>query len=318
MSDDQPKQKYANYTESQLRAELKRQEKDRAKTAGFDNVEDYREWIAINEESIEGCLSGPRDAIFPKDETPPPDKAPHPLSKEIVLTDEQVTLLAAHDWRAEDYLDLEDHELGDDLVNLFRVELKLPKPQKVTESTWRTPIELKPRHRKVIHLAALGKTRAIIAEETGYSPAFIDRLLASHNIKRRIRAKQESLFEGDAKMTMKVLMNKAFGTIEEIIEGDGGEEIKASTRLDASKFVIDHVIGKATQSVDIKHSTLAEFMRRLDERSADPVLPAPAPSQVIDVTSSAPIDTPKDTQSDDPIDDLVASFSVVEVGKRGS
>jgi hypothetical protein len=186
----------------------------------------------------------------------------------------------------------------------------IPKPPNVTHATWLTPINFTRRHQKIVQGAALGHTVERIAEDTGYSVVAVKTYLRSEIFKKKIAKKQESYIEGQMRTSMKILFNKAFSTVDEILDN---KEEKTSVRLDASKFVIDHTLGKAPQSIDMQSSTLAEFMRKLDEMQAS----APA----IPVQNLLPHDPDPNgvLHGDGVVEkeiDIVDSFKEVNVGKR--
>lgn len=249
-------------------------------------------------------------------------------SLESPVTDDMslVQRLAAVDWTLDEYNALSEATITVEEIEVLRCRAKVPRPPNITCATWDQPIELAPRHRVIINMAALGHSNHAIGEKIGMSSDRVGLLLASNTFKRKVALKQAGYLDGSAKAALKLLLGKAFRAVEEIL--DNPDE-KSSVRLEASKFVIDHVVGKASQSVDIKSSTLSEFMRRLDEvpAYAEPT----SPGQVIDAVATAKpilqdakalVDTESKPSSrgsegsDDNIDAIVNSFSPVVVGKR--
>lgn len=160
-----------------------------------------------------------------------------------------------------EYNDFTDEVITDEIITALR-DHKIAKPPHVTVGRWVQPRnELTPRHKMVVHLRAMGKTTPQIAEETGFAESTVRNLLASPLVKQKVVKHQDNLFMNDARMHMKVLMNKSFAVVEEILES---YEEKASVKLEAAKFVIDHVVGKATQTHEVKTNLLAEFITKLD------------------------------------------------------
>ena len=172
-----------------------------------------------------------------------------------------IARLAACDMTLSEYESLTDEEFTDIEHKALR-ENKVPKPPKISDSRWKQPLELTPRHKMVIHLAAMGKNHATISAETGMSQGRVGTFLAAKDIKALVAKKQNNIFENDAKDYMKVLMNKAYAVFEEIL--DPYSDAKPSVRLEAAKYVTDHVIGKSAQIVEHRSSVLSEFLQRLD------------------------------------------------------
>lgn len=150
-----------------------------------------------------------------------------------------------------------DHEI--DLLQKHGIK----RPPNVRVARWNQPRVLTPRHKKIIHLAAMGKTTKQIAEEVGMNSETISTLIHSPLFKQKISKAQDSIFNDNARAYVDVLMNKAFGVIEGILED---HDEKSSIRLEAAKFVIDHKIGKAKQTVEHEGSSLlVQFITKLDD-----------------------------------------------------
>jgi len=98
-----------------------------------------------------------------------------------------------------------------------------------------------------------------------------------------VASKQAGLFENNAKSYMKTLMNKAFGVVEDLLE----TAEKDSVRLEAAKFVIDHVVGKAVSHHEVKGTLLVEVMNKLDSmKNVGPTLLAtPVEPEYVDVAT---------------------------------
>ncbi len=164
----------------------------------------------------------------------------------------------------EEFLGINSENISMEDLRFLR-DNNFPKPPNLIISVWTTPLNdhVTVRQRRAIDLRALGWTYSQISNELGLGEAAVRGMLLAPWAKAKVAHKQNSLFENDAKQYMKTLMNKAYGVIDEIL--DNPEE-KSSVRLEASKFVVDHVIGKAQQTVEHKGSLLVEFMNKLDER----------------------------------------------------
>lgn len=162
-----------------------------------------------------------------------------------------------------EYDEFTDELITDDEIDLMQLH-EIKRPPNVTVARWEQPRVLTHRHKKIIHLAALGKTQPQIAAEVGMHIATVHKLIRAPKFQKAISKKQDNLFENDAKQYMKTLMNKSYATIEGILEDP---EEKSSVKLEAAKYVIDHVIGKATQVVaHTDGSLLNQFLSRLDNQ----------------------------------------------------
>jgi len=172
--------------------------------------------------------------------------------------------LVAAELTVEEYNGFTDESIEDDEISWMKKH-EVKRPPKVSHGRWMQPKELTARHYKMINLAANGSRASEIAEVVGMSLTKTQIFLAAPLVKKKIAARQALIFE-DMTAPMKMLFNRAFGTIEAILED---HDEKSSIKLEAAKYVIDHVIGKATQTV--KHegtSLLGEFMKRLDNERA--------------------------------------------------
>lgn len=178
--------------------------------------------------------------------------------------DELVRRLDLAELTLEEYHGFTDETVTDSEISLMRKH-GIPTPSAVSEGRWVQPIVLSPRHKKIIYLAASGKMPGVIAEEVGMSKVTVLRLLKSPLFKQKIEKKAETLYDAETKSYMKMLMNQAFANIQDILEDP---DAKASVKLEAAKYVIDHNIGKAAQTVEVSSGKLNELIRRLDSERA--------------------------------------------------
>lgn len=195
------------------------------------------------------------------------------------------------------YLDLTDDLCREDLVRDLKFA-GIPKPPLVSDAHWagRAKQHLTPRRKQAIYLAAMGKSLAFIAEELDYNYASLVRFLNEPDISQIVAHKQEMIFQNNAKGRIKSMMSDAYGVVEHILKDP---QEKSSVRLDAAKYVIDHVVGKSTQAIEVKGNLLSQFMSQLD--------------QVIDATNNNVVEENKSE-----MDNLVSQIVKTEfiVGKR--
>jgi hypothetical protein len=196
------------------------------------------------------------------------DKWPsNPTEEDFEWLKKRLEVLGENAMSVEDFLTLTAENASREEVKLLRM-YNFPKPPNMVHSFWNLPMsdELSPRVRKVINLLALGRSPAMVAAEIGMTVDRVYKITALPEVKLKVAHKQQQLFENDAKQYMKTLMNKAYAVIDDIL--DDVDE-KSAIRLEASKFVIDHVVGKANQVVEHKGNLLVEFINKLDAQSRE-------------------------------------------------
>jgi hypothetical protein len=93
---------------------------------------------------------------------------------------------------------------------------------------------------------ARGRPRAKDGSFKGKAPAFIDRALHEQIVRK---------FEEIVRLEMNGHTVKALKVLEKILEDDETDEkgkpiVPASTKLDAAKFLVEHVLGKPKQRVE--------------------------------------------------------------------
>lgn len=93
---------------------------------------------------------------------------------------------------------------------------------------------------------ARGRPRAKDGSFKGKAPAFIDRALHEQIVRK---------FEDIVRMEMNGHTVKALKVLEHILDSEAEDEkgrpiVSASTKLDATKFLIEHILGKPKQRVE--------------------------------------------------------------------
>jgi len=124
---------------------------------------------------------------------------------------------------------------------------------------------LSPRHRRLAQLAAEGSSNADIGRELGYVDSRVSILLRNPHIRAEINRLQERLFEETIQSRLKALADPAISNIEQILK-DRTNRVKVSERLDAAKWVVEKLDGKATQKTDIGENLLSVFIDKLDAK----------------------------------------------------
>lgn len=225
-------------------------------------------------------------------------------NEELALAQE---LLSA---QSDEYALLTDETITDAQINELKA-LGIDKPPQVGWPRWMGPKDVKQRHEWIIHLAAMGKTNRQIAREVGMTDSRISLIINTPAVKQAIQLKIKEYFGEDAKAYIKTLAHKGFEVIEGILVD---QTEKGTTRLDAAKYVVDHTIGKAQQTVTVQGSLLSELMIKLDSGARD-VSTDLLVSELLPSTEIKPVAPPRDA-----MDNFVDSLDLEEVviGKRSS
>lgn len=135
---------------------------------------------------------------------------------------------------------------------------------------------LKPRHRELARLHALGKTNNQICEKLGYSVSRVSILIHTPAIQAEVDRYRNKLFEVDLMSAVKELGTDAVGVVEEMLRS---KSEKLKDRAETAKWLIEKLTGKARQQMDVESHSLAAFMDMLHTMQAQGTALAP-----IDVT----------------------------------
>jgi DNA-binding CsgD family transcriptional regulator len=165
-----------------------------------------------------------------------------------------------------EYQELTDETITPDQITDLK-EIGCESPPLVVTKKWAKRVKeksLTPIQTKIVHLTCLGQTPLAIADQLGVSSNYVYIFLRRDDVKLRVAHKQNLMFSNDAKGYIKTLLNKAYATIDGILENEDGEA-KPSVRLEAAKYVLDHVAGKANQTVQHNITVLTDIMNALDQ-----------------------------------------------------
>lgn len=164
--------------------------------------------------------------------------------------------------------------------------LKYEKPAGITHAQWGAPTEQdsqdNSRHSLVLNLAAAGLSNAQIADEVGYSVSRVGQILLTPENKETVRKMQERFFGQSAADRIKSLVGKALDNVEHILESP---QEKSNLKLDASKYILDHHLGKAMQKMEVKGNLFSSLLEQVEQLQRQGTL-----EQVIDVTPRDEID----------------------------
>lgn len=191
---------------------------------------------------------------------------------------------------------LTDNDLTPELMQELKA-LGMSKPPLVSESKWLVIEDARGIHYHIINLAALGRNFSEIALATGLNINTVRKALARPDIRAVVRAKVEEFYAGDMKKQFSSLFGKSFSAVDDILTSESAKE---NTKLDAAKFVIDHTIGKAQQTIVQKGSLLIDVLSKVEGLK--------------EATNANLLDKPRDSM-DDLIDEVIPATLVI--GKRG-
>lgn len=141
---------------------------------------------------------------------------------------------------------------------------------------------LKPRHKEVARLHALGKTNNQISEILGYCRERVSRLLRDPVIKREVDRYRNKLYEKDLTAALKELGYSGLEVIEQQIKS---EKEPLTHRVNTAKWLLEKITGKPKQEVSVESNTLTNFMeviKQMKEEQADLTMPKEVTGQVLD------------------------------------
>lgn len=126
------------------------------------------------------------------------------------------------------------------------------------------------RHRRLAELLFLGKSGREIAEELGYTEAWVSRLSSNSKVLDEVERLRDKAFEKTVSERLKDLGPQAANVVEEILHD---EKEKAALRADLAKWTLEKLTGKAKQEVAVESTTLSTFFELLKQSGERTVLP---------------------------------------------
>ena len=122
---------------------------------------------------------------------------------------------------------------------------------------------LSPRHRKLAELFASGRSNAEIARDLSLSQTRVSVLKNNPFIAQEIERIRERIFESTVAERLKAMADPALNVLESALT-DRTNRVKHSEKLEAAKWVIEKLDGKAAQKIDIGGSMLGSLLDKLD------------------------------------------------------
>lgn len=143
----------------------------------------------------------------------------------------------------------------------------MPRPKQISTANWLAPAKLNSQHELIAYMTASGTPRAEICTVTGLSSEVVGRLLKSGRMEFRIKEIQFQLYGKEPKKRFEALMGKSFQALNDLLDSD---TVKPATKLNAANTVFDRVMGKPTQAIEVRDSTLMDFYKLLDQKFGGP------------------------------------------------
>lgn len=194
---------------------------------------------------------------------------------------------------------LTDENIDQEQINEMKM-LGMDKPETVSWERWNRLQSIRFEHEHMIHLAASGMPQWLIAEQTGYDQAHVSKVLNTPEMKLKIQEKIQEIYGADHKKAVKDLGLKAISVVSDIL--DSGKE---SEKASMAKFVVEHSIGKASQEIVERKTSLTEVIVKIEQMRND---------QLRDVGSNQTL-LPKE---EDPFDNIINEIipKGMIIGKR--
>lgn len=170
-----------------------------------------------------------------------------------------------------------------------------------------TPISY--RQNLIVQMAAAGLPTRHISKQVRMGEKYVAALINQHGMRKRITQAQERFWGRGLRKRMEFMAHKALDQIESLMNDP---EVKCSTRLSASTYIVDQAVGRAQQTVAVATTSLGEIMERIDKLSTRDV----APLNALEAPKDA-LDTCVDEMIPDAIGVGVKEY-IVEEAKVGS
>lgn len=152
-----------------------------------------------------------------------------------------------------------DETITQEQINEMKM-LGLPKPDTVSWERWQRIQDIRFEHEHMIQLAASGLSQGKIAEAMGYDHVHVSKVLRHPDVKAAVRQRINDIYGDDHKKSLKDRFFKSVEVVDETLEY-GKESEKASM----AKWVIEQTVGKASQDVTVKSTSLVEVIHQINQ-----------------------------------------------------
>jgi len=196
---------------------------------------------------------------------------------------------------------LTDENITQDQINEMKM-LGLEKPDGVSWERWQRLQDIRYEHELMVHLAATGMSQNRIAEELNYDPVYVSKCLNNPEIKEKINKQINEIYGTDIKKALRDRAIASIGVVDDILQNG-----KESERASMAKWALEHTVGKASQEIIEKKTSLTELIIRIDQMEQD---------QLRDVGSNPALLTKPKDHFDTVIEQMIPKDMVV--GKRST
>lgn len=201
----------------------------------------------------------------------------------------------------EQIVELTDENISQEQINEMKM-LGLPKPDGVSSERWWRLQNFRIEHKHMIRMAAMGTPQGKIAEAMGYDEAHVSKVLNTPEFKAEIEKEIRDIYDEDWKQAVKDRNAKASAVVDEVLEFGSLKEKSAMSR-----WVLEHQIGKPTQTIEEKKTSLSEVIIKIEQMQSN---------QLRDVGSNSNLLPTKPDPFDTVIEQVVPKGMVI--GKRSS
>lgn len=156
---------------------------------------------------------------------------------------------------------LTDADLTEELLAELHL-LGVEKPPLVSTIRWFSPKSHNYHHEAMVQMAAIGMKQSEIARQLGYTDVQVCKVMSKPEVKEKISKRIAEVYGTDFKQALKQRTHKAIKKLDEIIDDP---EAKPQVQLQAATYIIDHVVGKAQQTVEHKGNMLSELIVKADQ-----------------------------------------------------
>ena len=140
--------------------------------------------------------------------------------------------------------------------------LRILRPAWIEIEQWESEIDISPEERQIAFMASWGMKDSEIAEELGYTYDRVRNVLGTKRAKDKVEEIQSKVLKVNPKKWMEKLLPDALAVSHKIMMD---EAVKPGVRLQAAFDIMDRVMGKAKQTVEVQDSTYRDLLQKLEE-----------------------------------------------------
>lgn len=160
---------------------------------------------------------------------------------------------------------MDNEELNSDVIFPDPEEDNTPSVEE-QEKTWGDRLiskETNYRYETLAYMAASGMNQKAISDQIGMTQAWVCTVLSNTYVKNRVKEIQKEVFGGSIEDRFKRAMPQAMDVMEETINKEA--QFDQRLKVDASKWILEKVTGKASQTVNHEGNILSDLISQLDQ-----------------------------------------------------